>query len=175
MNGKIWMLGAALLVVAGWMFLGRTSSAEERTYAVAKTDAEWRQQLGNDRYHVLREKGTERSFTGKFWDYKLAGTYVCAGCANPLFSSTTKYKSGTGWPSYSAPYSPEAVDRESDYSLGIPRVEVLCSQCGGHLGHVFGDGPKPTGQRYCINSASLNFVPDYTDPAPQETPSEAKK
>jgi peptide-methionine (R)-S-oxide reductase len=124
-----------------------------------KSDAEWRALLSPEQYRVLRKKGTERAFTGEYFDHHAKGLYVCAGCGNPVFSSDTKFDSGTGWPSYYAPVTEEAVDTEEDRTLGMVRTEVLCSRCGGHLGHVFSDGPPPTEQRYCINSAALDFKP----------------
>ena len=127
---------------------------------VELSDAEWRQKLSPEPYHILRQKGTERAFTGKFWNSKEEGTYICAGCGNELFSSDTKFDSRTGWPSYYAPVSEDHVATEADNSFFIKRTEVLCGRCGGHLGHVFPDGPEPTGQRYCINSAALDFKED---------------
>ena len=127
---------------------------------VVKTEKEWKEQLSEQEYHVLREKGTERAFTGEYWDHKKKGTYTCAACQLPLFASETKFKSGTGWPSYYDMVQPGHVAREVDKSFGMVRTEVLCGRCGGHLGHVFNDGPRPTGLRYCINSVSLDFVPD---------------
>lgn len=124
-----------------------------------KTDAEWREILTPQEYNVLRGKGTEYAFSGEYWEHKEKGLYVCAGCGNPLFGSDTKYASGTGWPSFWAPISEEAIGTERDSGLGMRRTEVHCSRCGGHLGHVFGDGPKPTGLRYCLNSVSLDFEP----------------
>lgn len=123
---------------------------------VTKTDEEWKAQLTAVQYHVLREKGTERAWTGEYNDHKKDGVYTCAACNNKLFHSKTKFNSGTGWPSYYA-YLGESVTEVSDNSHGWNRVEVVCSRCDGHLGHVFEDGPQPTGLRYCINSASLGF------------------
>lgn len=125
---------------------------------IVKTPEEWRQQLGDAAYNVLREKGTERSFTGKYWDNHERGTYYCAACRLPLFKSETKFESGTGWPSFYAPIDPKHIDDHKDKSYGMSRDEVVCARCDGHLGHVFDDGPKPTGLRYCMNSVSLFFV-----------------
>ncbi|MEO0403618.1 MAG: peptide-methionine (R)-S-oxide reductase MsrB [Bacteroidota bacterium] len=130
---------------------------------VIKTDAEWKEILSPEEYYILRQAGTERAFTGDLWNNKQKGTYVCAGCGLPLFHSDTKFASGTGWPSFFEPIESGVVTEIADYSHGMARVEVVCSRCGGHLGHVFEDGPNPTGLRYCINSASLDFVPDSTE------------
>jgi len=124
---------------------------------VKMSDEEWAKKLNKEQYQVLRKKSTERPFSGKYWNKKKKGVYRCAGCGQPLFDSDTKFESGTGWPSFYAPIDEDNVAKESDRSFGMKRTEVLCSKCGGHLGHIFKDGPKPTGDRYCINSISLDF------------------
>jgi peptide-methionine (R)-S-oxide reductase len=131
----------------------------KKSDANKRNDAEWKKTLSPEQYEVLRRKGTERPFTGIYYNNKRRGTYLCAGCGSPLFDSKTKFDSGTGWPSYYQPISEQAVDTEEDKSYGMNRNEVLCARCGGHLGHVFPDGPEPTGLRYCINSVSLDFKP----------------
>ncbi|HYU48928.1 MAG TPA: peptide-methionine (R)-S-oxide reductase MsrB [Candidatus Limnocylindria bacterium] len=130
------------------------------TTKITKGDADWRAQLNPDQYHVLREKGTERAFTGEYWDDHRPGVYRCAGCGAELFDAEAKFDSGTGWPSFYEPAAPQAVATEEDRSLFGRRTEVLCASCGGHLGHVFPDGPRPTGLRYCINSAALSLEPE---------------
>lgn len=151
----------ALPAQAGEMF--RVYSVAKGSYImtekVEKTAEEWRRQLTPEQYHVLREAGTEAAFSGAYWDNHTPGIYRCAGCGLDLFSSAAKYESGTGWPSFYRPVAPENVATRSDRSFFMVRTEVHCPRCGGHLGHVFPDGPEPTGQRYCLNSAALTFVP----------------
>ena len=140
----------------------RVYSADRGGYimseTITKTDQEWKKQLTPEQYHILREKGTERAYSGIYANFHEHGIYRCAACALDLFRSEDKYESGTGWPSFTAPIAPENVITRPDNSLFTRRTEVLCRRCGGHLGHVFDDGPKPTGLRYCMNSAALQFV-----------------
>jgi len=151
-----------LLIVVSLVLLLPACSQNDRNKMsiqprIQKSDAEWKKELTPQQYAVLREKGTERAFTGKYWDNHDEGEYLCAACHQKLFSSETKFESGTGWPSFYKPVSDSAIAIVADHSAGMTREEVVCSNCGGHLGHVFNDGPKPTGLRYCLNSASLEF------------------
>lgn len=165
----------ACLVIGGVVPAAvRAAEAVPRTATAAppmndnarKTEAEWKRQLSPEQFRVLRQKGTERAFTGKYWNHHEEGVYRCAGCGQELFASDTKFDSGCGWPSYYAPLAPKAVATQPDTSHGMNRIEVLCSRCGGHLGHLFNDGPRPTGLRYCINSAAIDFVrPAPTNPS----------
>jgi peptide-methionine (R)-S-oxide reductase len=132
---------------------------------VVKSEAEWKKDLTPEQYHVLRDKGTERAFTGKYNDHKEVGTYLCAGCGQELFESETKFESHCGWPSFWEAMDKTKIAYHEDFSHGMHRVEVTCSRCGGHLGHIFDDGPPPTGKRFCINSASLAFRPPGANPA----------
>lgn len=150
--------GVAAAAGAGVLLFGRSGHAAAMDFAVKRTSAQWKQQLGARRYAILRDAGTEPPFSSRLLKEHRKGTFVCAGCALPLFSSATKFESGTGWPSFWKAL-PGAVVARADRSLLMERTEILCSRCGGHLGHVFDDGPKPTGLRYCMNGLALGFRP----------------
>jgi peptide-methionine (R)-S-oxide reductase len=135
-----------------------TTTTMKNTFEVNKSDEDWKKELTAEQFAVLREKGTERPFTGKFEEHYEPGIYTCAGCGNELFQSATKFDAGCGWPSFYEALDKTKVKEIADYSHGMKRIEIVCAKCGGHLGHVFDDGPKPTGLRYCINSVSLDFV-----------------
>jgi peptide-methionine (R)-S-oxide reductase len=161
MNRRHLIMGGAAAIGAGLAaraMFGGGAAARERRFEVSLSEAAWRKRLTPQQFYVLRESGTERPFTHKLNGEKRKGRFDCAGCALPLFMSATKYDSGTGWPSFYAPIK-GAVGTSTDYLLGYPRTEVHCRRCGGHLGHVFDDGPRPTGKRYCINGAAMTFAP----------------
>jgi len=152
-------LGTAVTVAALPLLAGCGSSpAQAKSFPISKTPAQWRQKLTTAEYYVLRDAGTERAYTSPLDSEKRKGTFVCAGCGNRLYSSAHKYDSGTGWPSFYKAVGKGAVGTSTDYKIGYPRTEVHCADCGGHLGHIFGDGPKPTGKRHCINGVAMDFI-----------------
>ncbi len=168
---RLWIVASAIWLAA----CGNRSNAAQleeppRTDGVKLPDEGWRAVLTPDEFHVLREAGTERAFTGDLWDHHAEGVYVCAGCGLPLFDSAAKFDSGTGWPSFFQPVASQRVGAKSDFAYGMKRTESVCARCGGHLGHVFDDGPQPTGLRYCMNSVSLDFVPRNELAAWADTP-----
>lgn len=163
-------LGLAVVAVPGLSYMTRAANgaaADANTAVLQKADKEWKMSLTPDQYHVLREEGTERAFTSPLNDEKRAGTFVCAGCGTPLFSSETKYNSGTGWPSFYQAL-PDAVATKTDHKIGYARTEYHCATCGGHQGHIFNDGPQPTGLRFCNNGVALKFVPKPEDGKSEE-------
>ncbi len=158
MTRRHMLVGGIAAVAAGWQIWRTPAEAGSKaTFEIVKSDDEWRKILTKQQFYVLRKSGTERPFTHPLNDNKIAGTYHCAGCELPLYSSETKFDSRTGWPSFWAPLE-NAVGTSTDYFIGYPRTEVHCKRCGGHLGHVFNDGPPPTGKRHCLNGVSLKFV-----------------
>ncbi|MEL6541049.1 MAG: peptide-methionine (R)-S-oxide reductase MsrB [Pseudomonadota bacterium] len=152
-------LGTAVAGIALPLLGGCGSPAQAKSYRITKTEAQWRAKLTKGEYYILRDAGTERAYTSPLNKEKRKGTFVCAGCGNKLYSSAHKYDSGTGWPSFWQPHDKGSVGTSTDYKIGYPRTEVHCADCGGHLGHIFGDGPRPTGKRHCINGLAMDFIP----------------
>ena len=158
-GSRRFFIGTAVAGIALPLLGGCGSPAQAKGFRITKTEAQWRAKLSKGEYYILREAGTERAFTSPLDNEKRKGTFVCAGCGNKLYSSAHKYDSGTGWPSFYQPHDDGAVGTTTDYKIGYPRTEVHCADCGGHLGHIFGDGPRPTGKRHCINGLAMDFVP----------------
>jgi len=174
----IGMVATSLAIIVAFVATGSGQEPSTKARKVTKTDAEWRKLLTPGQYAVTRQAETEPAFSGKLLKNHIKGVYECVCCDTPLFSSRTKFESGTGWPSFYAPYAEKNVDKAVDYKLGYARVEVMCSTCGAHLGHVFDDGPPPTGLRFCMNSLALKFVkdtPETTKPTTKEKAEKADK
>ena len=156
--GGLGLIGAGVLATKGFG-MGLFHKKEAVAFPVSKSEAEWKAELSAEEFRILRKEGTEAPFSSPLNDEKRDGTFVCAACANALYSSAAKFESGTGWPSFYEPISEDAIGTRQDYRLVLPRTEVHCARCGGHLGHVFDDGPQPTGKRYCMNGAAMDFEP----------------